>query len=179
MNQTRKSPIDEEVDKNIGMFNLSVTTEIDKEALAMFKHIPNLIAFKTTLRQNGVVVGIGTGSSVLNQFNKFLGRTVRFAYNASLVDAFIRSTKISDALYIMPSVQKQNEVDIEGRDKQVFFGEEDLPQVATEKQLNFAKKLINSNCDDDEKEQYLEQISSPYFSKFECSLLIQKLMPVK
>jgi hypothetical protein len=54
-----------------------------------------------------------------------------------------------------------------------------MPQVATEKQLNFAKKLIE-NCDEeDKKEQYLEQISSPYFSKFQCSQLIQKLMPVK
>ena len=178
MNQNKKSPIDEEVEKNIGTINLSVTTEVDKEALTLFKHIPNLIAFKTTIKQNGAVVGVGTGSSVLNQFNKFLGRTVRFAYNASLVDALIRSTKISDALYVMPSFQKQNEVDLEGRDKQVFFGEEDLPQVPTDKQKNFLNKLLE-NLDEDEKEEYLEQMSSPYFSRFECSQLIQKLMPIK
>ena len=77
-----------------------------------------------------------------------------------------------------PENKIQDEVDLEGRDSPAFFGQDDMPQVATEKQLNFAKKLI-ANCDDDEKKQYLEQISSPYFSKFQCSELIQKLMPVR
>ena len=177
MNQNRKSPIDEEVEKNIGTFNLSVTTEIDREALALFPHIPNLIAFKTTLKQNGAVVGVGTGSSVLNQFNKFLGRTVRFAYNASLVDAFIRSTKILDAMYIMPTIQKQNEVNIGGKDIQVSFGAEDMPQVATEKQRKFLNTLIEKNCDIDERKEYLTQLASPYLSKQECSDLINQLLP--
>jgi hypothetical protein len=178
MNQNKKSPIQEEVERNLGTYNLTVTTEIDREALALFPHILNLIAFKTTLKRGNEVIGVGTGSSILNQFNKFLGRTVRFAYNASVVDAVIRSTKILDALYVMPSIQKQNEVDIESRDKQAFFSDEDLPQAPSEKQKNFLNKLLE-NCDDEEKEQYLEQISSPYFSKFQCSELIQKLMPVK
>jgi hypothetical protein len=93
-----------------------------------------------------------------------------------------RGIKNLDALYFkttnQPETKIQNEVDLEGRDSPAFFGEDDMPQVATEKQLNFAKKLI-ANCDDDKKEQYLEQISSPYFSKFQCSELIQKLMPVR
>jgi len=172
----RRSPIDEEVAKNIGEFTLVVRTEVDREAISLFPQIPNLVAFKTTLKRGNEVIGIGTGSSVLNQFNKFLGRTVRFAYNSSIIDAIIRSTKILDAIYVMPTIQKQNEVDLEGRDKQVFFGEEDLPQVATEKQKSFLKKLIDK-CDNSNKKEYLTQLSSPYLSKFECSKLINQLLP--
>ncbi len=180
MNQNRKSPIDEEIEKNLGEFTLTVKTEIDKEALALFPHISNLIAFKTTLKQNGAVVGVGTGSAVLNAFNKFLGRTVRFALNASYVSSVVNSTKILDAMYIMPTIQKQkeSEEDLEGRDKQAFFGEEEL-QIATDKQKNFLEKLINSNCDLEEKEEFMSQLKSPYLSKFQCSELIQKLMLTK
>jgi hypothetical protein len=174
----RNDPIQEEISKNLGSFTLSVTVESDIEMTKKFSHIPNFIAFKTTLKKDGEMISIGTGSAVLNQYNKFLSRTVRFAYGSSIVDAIVRSVKILDALSIIPTNQNESEVDLEGRDKQAFFNDEDLPQLATEKQLNFAKKLIE-NCDEDEKEQYLEQISSPYFSKFQCSQLIQKLMPVK
>ncbi len=114
---------------------------------------------------------------VLNRLNKFVERTVRFAYNASLVDAMVRSTKILDALYIMPNNQKEE--DLEGRDKKAFYSENDLPQIATDKQRNFLTKLIDEQCDNDSKEEYLNHLKSPYLSKFECSELINSLLPVK
>lgn len=176
----RMNPIEEEVMRHIGSFNLKVTIEKDLDMVNEFKHIQNFIAFKTTLRnENNEVIGIGTGTGVINRLNKFIERTCVFCKNASLIDAMMKSIKIIDALSIMPANQRANNIPIEeDSDKPAFYGEDDLPQVATEKQLNFAKKLIE-NCDEDEKEQYLEQISSPYFSKFQCSQLIQKLMPVK
>ena len=136
------------------------------------------MAFKTTLKKEKQLLSIGYGSAVLNRLNKFVERTVLFAKNASLIDAMVRSTKILDALSIMPNQKDTEDRDLEGRDSPAFFGEDDMPQAATEKQLNFAKKLIE-NCDEDKKEQYMEQISSPYFSKFQCSQLIQKLMSVR
>jgi hypothetical protein len=114
--------------------------------------------------------------------NRGIERGVRYSFGNSIVDSVVRGIKNLDALYFNTTNKSENkiqdEVDLEGRDSPAFFGEDDMPQVATEKQLNFARKLI-ANCDDDEKEQYLEQISSPYFSKFQCSELIQKLMPVR
>jgi nicotinamide mononucleotide adenylyltransferase len=114
--------------------------------------------------------------------NRGIERGVRYSFGNSIVDSVVRGIKNLDALYFNTINRSENkiqeEVDLEGRDSPAFFGEDDMPQAATEKQLNFAKKLIE-NCDEDEKEQYLEQISSPYFSKFQCSQLIQKLMPVK
>lgn len=174
----RKDPLQEEIEKNIGTFNLTVLVEKDTELMNTFKHIPNFIAFKTILKKDNQVISIGSGSAVLNQYNKFLSRTVRFAYGSSIVDAVVRSVKVLDALSIMPNTQKEN--DLEGRDKQAFYGDEDMPQVATEKQRNFLTKLVNEQCDDgDAKEEYLKQLESPYLSKFECSELIQQLMPVK
>jgi hypothetical protein len=174
--KTRVDPIQEEISKNISSFSLTVTTEQDLETMALFKNIQGFVAFKTTLKKGNQLLSIGYGSAVLNRLNKFVERTVLFAKNSSLIDAMVRSTKILDALSIMPNQKDTEDRDLEGRDSPAFFGEDDLPQVATEKQLNFAKKLIE-NCDEDEKEQYLEQISSPYFSKFQCSQLIQRLMP--
>ncbi|MFA6273630.1 MAG: hypothetical protein WC662_00535 [Candidatus Paceibacterota bacterium] len=180
MNQTyRKNPIQEEMEKNIETFNITVTVEKDLEMTNKFSHIPNFIAFKTTLRKDNQVIGIGTGASVLSRLNKFLDRTVLFAKNSSLIDAIVRSTKVLDVLSIMPTNQKEiEEVDLEGRNKTAFFGDEDLPQEATSKQRNFLSKLVE-NCDDSIKKEYLEKLESPYLSKFEASELINSLLPVK
>lgn len=178
----QKSPLQEEIERNICSFNLTVTTEIDTDTLSLFKHIPNLIAFKTTLKKGNEMISVGTGASVLNQFNKFLTRTVKFAYNASIIDAIVRSTKILDALSILPTIQKDienNEIDLEGRDERKFYSDEDMPQFATEKQKNFLTKLINEQCDNSEKEEYQNRLKSPYLSKFDCSELIKELMPTK
>ena len=173
----RNDPVQEEIIKNTGTFNLSVTVEKDEDMTKKFSHISNFIAFKTTLKKDGEIISIGTGSAVLNQYNKFLARTVRFAYGSSIVDAIVRSVKILDALSIMPTNRKE-EKDLEGRDSKAFYGEEDLPQTATDKQRNFLSKLVE-NCDEEDKEEYLSALASPYLSKFQCSELIQKLMPVK
>lgn len=178
----RMNPIQEEIAKNIGTYNLTAVIEEDKETLSKLKNIPNSICFLCTLKIGNEIIGIGRGSANLNRMNRGIERGVRYSFGNSIVDAVVRGIKNLDALYFntinKPENKIQEEVDLEGRDSPAFFGEDDMPQVATEKQLNFAKKLI-SNCGADEKEQYLEQISSPYFSKFQCSQLIQKLMPVR
>jgi len=174
----RINPIQEEITKNVGNFNLTVTTEQDFETIALFKNIEGFVAFKTTLKKGNQLLSIGYGSAVLNRLNKFVERTVLFAKNSSLIDAMVRSTKILDALYVMPNQKDIEEKDLEGRDSPAFYGDEDLPQTATDKQRNFLTKLVE-NCDESEKEEYLSALASPYLSKFQCSELIQKLMPVK
>ena len=172
------NPIEEEVARNIGSFSLKVTIEKDLDMINQFKHIQNFIAFKTTLRnENNEVIGIGNGTGVINRLNKFVERTCIFTKNASLIDAMMKSIKIIDALSIVPT--NSEEKDIEGRDKPAFYGNEDLPQTATEKQKNFLEKLIEEHCDDSSKEEYLNQLASPYLSKFQCSELINSLIPVK
>jgi hypothetical protein len=174
----RMDPIQEEVTKNISNFSLTVITEQDLETMALFKNITGFVAFKTTLKKGNQLLSIGYGSAVLNRLNKFVERTVLFAKNASLIDAMVRSTKILDALSIMPNQKDGEERDLEGRDSPAFFGEEDMPQYASQKQRNFLTKLVE-NCDDSEKEEFISALASPYLSKFQCSELIQKLMPVR
>ena len=175
----RIDPIQEEITKSIGIgnFNLTVVTEQDFETMALFKNIPGFVAFKTTLKKENQLLSIGYGSAVLNRLNKFVERTVLFAKNSSLIDAMVRSTKILDALSIMPNQKDIEGRDVEGENFQASYTE-DLPQTATDKQRNFLSKLVES-CDEEDKEEYLSALASPYLSKFDCSQLIQKLMPVK
>jgi len=174
----KTDPIEEEIVKNTGTFNLTAIVEKDIAMINAFKHIPNFIAFKTTLKMGEEVVGIGTGAAVLNRLNKFVERTVRFAYNASLIDAMVRSTKILDALYIMPTNQKENEVDLEGRDKQAFYGDEDMPQFASQKQRAFLSQLLEKSSNSS-KGEYLNHLNSPYLSRFDASEMISSLLPMK
>ena len=173
----RIDPIQEEITKNAGSFNLTIVTEQDFETMKLFKNIPGFVAFKTTLSKENQLLSIGYGSAVLNRLNKFVERTVLFAKNSSLIDAMVRSTKILDALSIMPNQKDTEDRDTEGRDFQASYTE-DLPQTATEKQRNFLSKLVEK-CDEEDKEEYLSALASPYLSKFDCSELIKKLMPVK
>src|SRR5688572_4471588 len=107
------NPIKEEITKNTASYNLKIITEEDLETMALFKNIPGFIAFKTTLSKGDQLLSIGYGSAVLNRLNKFVERTVLFAKNSSLIDAMVRSTKILDALSIMPTNQRENEFDLE------------------------------------------------------------------
>jgi hypothetical protein len=174
-NRERIDPIQEEIIKNAGSFNLTIVTEQDFETMKLFKNIPGFVAFKTTLSKDNQLLSIGYGSAVLNRLNKFVERTVLFAKNSSLIDAMVHSTKILDALSIMPNQKDAEDRDIEGRDFQSSHTE-DLPQTATEKQRNFLSKLV-ANCGEEDKEEYLSALASPYLSKFDCSELIKRLMP--
>ena len=174
----KTDPVQEEMMKNTGSFTLTVIVEKDIEMTNTFKHIPNFIAFKTTLKRGDVVLSIGTGAGILNRLNKFLDRTVLFAKNASLIDAMVRSTKVLDALYLMPTNQKENEVDLEGRDKQVFYGDDDMPQYASQKQRAFLSQLLEKS-NNSSKGEYLNHLNSPYLSRFDASEMISSLLPMK
>ena len=55
-----KSPIQEEIEKNTGTFRLTIDVKEDKDTISSFKHIPHLISFITTLKnENNEIVGIG------------------------------------------------------------------------------------------------------------------------
>jgi hypothetical protein len=172
----RKSPIQEEIEKNIGTYNLTAVIEEDKDTALKLKNIPNSICFLCTLKLNNEIIGIGRGMASLNRMNRGLERGVRYSFGNSLIDAMVRGVKNLDALYFKTGDQEE---DLEGRDKPALYGDDDLPQNATDKQRNFLSKLVDENCDESEKEEYLDALASPYLSKFQCSELIQKLVPMK
>lgn len=179
----KKNPLRLEIERSIGKFNLEITVQEDKDTLEKFKNLPGpIIAYLCTIRKNSEIIGIGRGSAILTRINKYYDRSIRYAFNASLIDGMVHSVKALDALYLKTDIGKEiktlDEVDLEGRDSPAFYGEDDLPQTATIKQINFLKKLVE-HCEDSEKEEFLSALASPYLSKFQCSELIQRLMPVK
>ena len=176
-NQERLNPLQEEMAKNLGTYNLTAVIEEDKDTVNKLKNIPNLICFLCTLKIGNEVIGIGRGSATLNRMNRGVERGVRYSFGNAIIDAMVRGVKNLDALYFKTNSHGTEE-DFEKRDSQVFFGDEDLPQLATEKQRNFLSKLIDK-CDDSMKEKYLSQLESPYLSKYECSELINELIPTK
>ena len=97
--QSKGHPVAEEVQKSVGTYELSATFEEDSQTLQTLKHVPGLIAFICTLKKGTQIIGQGRGMAVLNKVNRFIERTVRAAFNASLVDAVVRS-KLLDALHL-------------------------------------------------------------------------------
>lgn len=179
----RKDPLRADIERNIGKFNLEVSVEEDKNTLALFKHVPGpIIAYIATLRKDSEVVGIGRGLSVLSKMNKYVDRAVRFAFNASLIDSVVHSTKALDALYLKTDTEKEvkasGEVDLERRDEPAFYSDSDMPQFATEKQRAFLLQLVEK-CSTSSKDEYLEKLNSPYLSRFDASELISSLLPMK
>jgi hypothetical protein len=180
--QNRKDPLRAEIERNVGKITLEITVEEDKDSINLLKHINGpIIAYKATVRKNSQIIGVGRGSSIITRINKYYDRSIRYSWNASLIDSIIQSVKTLDALYLSSTNLKETESseykDIEDQNFQASYTE-DLPQTATEKQRNFLSKLVE-NCDEEDKEEYLDALASPYLSKFQCSELIQKLMPVK
>src|SRR3989338_6881665 len=86
----------EEVRKLLGTYDFSATFEVDTQTATTLKHIPGLIAFLCTIKKGDRVIGQGRGTTVINQVNRFIVRTINFAFNAALIDAVVRSTKILD-----------------------------------------------------------------------------------
>lgn len=176
----RKDPLRADIERNIGKFNLEITVEEDKNTLNLFKHVPGpIIAYIATLRKDSEVVGIGRGLSVLSKMNKYVDRAVRFAFNASLIDSVVHSTKALDALYLKTNTEKiPDEIDLEKRDEPAFYSDSDMPQYATEKQRTFLLKLVEK-CSDSSKEEYQEKLNSPYLTRFDASEMISSLLPMK
>ena len=108
----KEHPVQTEIRKNVGTITLTVEFTEDKQTLESFKHIPGLIAFTCAIKKGSELIGIGHGTSVVSRINKYLERTVRSAFTASMVDAVVRSTKILDALYLSNNQQNSSDVRI-------------------------------------------------------------------
>lgn len=177
----RINPIQAEIAKNCGTYNLSMVIEEDKETALKLKNIPNSICFLCTLKIGNEIIGIGHGSANLNRMNRGIERGVRYSFGNSILDSVAKGIKNLDALYFNSTNRSENKIqdeeDVEGQGFQESYTE-DLPQTATEKQRNFLSRLVEK-CGKENKEEYLSALASPYLSKFQCSELIQKLMPVK
>ncbi|OHA22112.1 MAG: hypothetical protein A3H57_04830 [Candidatus Taylorbacteria bacterium RIFCSPLOWO2_02_FULL_43_11] len=163
----------EEVRKLLGTYDFSATFEIDDQTATTLKHIPGLIAFLCTIKKGDKVIGIGRGATVINQINRFIVRTINYAFNASLVDGIVRSTKILDVF--RPDAQ-QHPWNGPSAPKPVSYGETEQyagsGDSITDKQKSYLLQLIQTNVsDEDDREQQISQLGE--MSRDEASEAIQ------
>lgn len=177
-------PVMDEIQKCVGKYQLEVVVEEDAQTLAMFKHIPGLIAFIATIKCGNRIVGQGRGSACLSSTNRFIERAVHCAFNSSVVDAVMRSTKVLDVLLPSADATLQN-LDAEMRGGAASYTNEPYPEQErypareyspagiSEKQKSFLLGLINKIRDKDEKNHWLERVGS--MTTREASAAIQEL----
>ncbi len=96
--QSSEHPARREVQKLVGEYTLNATVEEDTQTLATFRHVPGLVAYLCTITRDGAVIGQGRGTATFGPNNKFINRTIKTAFNGSLIDAMIRSTRVLDTL---------------------------------------------------------------------------------
>src|SRR3989344_3071241 len=93
----KKDTLRDEMKKLLGVYQFTATFEEDVQTANTFSQIPGIVAFICTLKMGDKVIGQGRGTTAINQINRFIVRNITFAFNASLVDAVVRSTKIQDS----------------------------------------------------------------------------------
>jgi hypothetical protein len=152
------------------IYNLVATFSKDNETLASFGNVPGLIAY---------VLAEGRGSANIEDYENSANSSIKCAMISSFKDAVLRATGTSFLFGQDIESLPKEEPDLEGRDRQAFYGDEDMPKYATEKQRTFLLQLINEKCSSSSKEEYLSQFNSPTLSRYDASELISSLLPMK
>lgn len=154
-------PIKAEIAKNIGSFTFTATFEEDRETIKAFNN-EGLIAYKCVLSHEGRIIGIGRGLNVLSQENRYLTKSVKWAYSGALISAVSNAVKFPDL-----SGKPTADYGLNNNDLVSSF-------MATEKQKDYLKELIDMNVsDDDERNQLLDNLDA--MSKEDASELIGQL----
>lgn len=162
--EVAKDTVQEEINKLLGTYQFSATFEEDTQTATTLKHIPGIVAFVCTLKKGDKIIGQGRGTTVINQVNRFIVRTINYAFNASLVDAVVRSTKILDVF--RPDAQPHAWNGADNAPEESFVG-------ITDKQKSYLLQLIQTNVtDEDEREGLVSQIDE--FTKEEASQAIKR-----
>jgi hypothetical protein len=187
--QERKHPVREEIERNVGVINLTAEIQEDKVTLGVLNHIPGLVSYICVLKNSadGSIIGIGRGTSVINHLNKFFERTIRVAFNSAIIDSVMQSTKMLNTLRLKlenkattAAAGVENlEPDLEGRDRVCSFEDDSTLRHASQKQRDFLASLIATKCDEGSKSEYLSQLNEKHLSSFQASELISSLLPIK
>lgn len=151
-------PIRAEIQKNIGSITFTATFEEDREAKEAF-HNEALIAYKCVLSHEGKIIGIGRGLNVLSAENRYLSKSVKWAFSGALISAVSNAVKFPEL----------------GNNQAPDFGVNDIASafMATDKQKNYIRELIASSVPEDEQEEWLAQVET--MSKEDASEAIQML----
>lgn len=168
----------EEIKECVGKYTFSIIVEEDKEILELLNN-PFVIALKCIIKQDDRVLGIGRSNSVLSQRNKYIKNTTLYTWNAAFLDSVSKSLKLLNELPLKADAQKEEleeEPDLEGRDKKVFYTESDNLKYASQKQKDFISKLLKSKGNEITRKACEQKLQSPYLSSYEASVLIKNLI---
>ncbi len=170
-NVAESDTVREEINKLLGTFEFSATFEVDTQTATTLKHIPGLIAFLCTIKKGDKVIGQGRGTTVINQVNRFIVRTINFAFNAALIDAVVRSTKILDVF--RPDAVQHPWTEASPAPSNTYKVQEgEASDIATPKQIDYLRQLIQINVEgDDEREGMESQLSE--LTRSEASKMIE------
>lgn len=164
--------VSEEMKKLLGTYQFSATFEEDTQTANTLKHIQGrVIAFICTLKLGEKIIGQGRGTTAINQVNKFIVRNIGFAFNGSLVDAVVRSTKIQDMF--RADAIPHPWIDAGSVPSSTYkVQDEEESDIATPKQVEYLRQLIQVNVgDEDEREGMESQLSE--LTKSEASDMIK------
>lgn len=153
-------PIKAEIAKHIGSFSFTATFEEDRETIDAFKN-EGLIAYRCVLKHEDKIIGIGRGLNVLGAENRYLSKSVRWAFSGALISAVSNAVKFPDLSGTPTSDFGANSSDLASS------------FMATEKQKSYLTELIGNMADEDEREAIMSQLST--MSKEDASELIQQL----
>ena len=159
-------PAREAIQKLTGSYTLTAVVEEDKATLNTMKHVDGMIAFLCTLTKEGRIISQGRGSSVLGPNNRLLTRSINFAFNSSVADAFIRSTKVLDTFRI--NVEESGTGVALGEAYRADSGES---TPATLRQLEYLKQLLQV-ADEEVRDKWMPNLDT--LTKSEASQLIQQ-----
>src|SRR3989344_692392 len=166
----QKDTLRDEMKKLLGVYQFTATFEEDVQTATTFNQVPGLVAFICTLKMGDKVIGQGRGTTAINQVNRFIVRNISFAFNASLVDAVVRSTKIQDSF--RPDATPHPWSEANSASPSAYKA--DAPEtsdVATPKQVEYLRQLISVNMDEGERENMEAQLSE--MTKQEASKMIE------
>jgi len=168
-NVSDSDTVRDEVKKLLGTHQFTATFEEDTQTATALKHIPGIVAFLCTIKRGDKILGQGRGTTAINQVNRFIVRTINFAWNASLVDAIVRSTKILDVF--RPDAIPHPWSKIQPQKQEDYGGDEPI----TAKQKELLTSLICQHVgNEDEQERRLQEVES--LSKDDAGEMISNLL---
>ena len=166
----KRNPVREEIEKSCGEFTIVADVREDTETLNSFRHISGMIAFLCTLKRGGKIISQGRGSAVLNKMSRFYERSISTAFNASVLDALVRSYKIDTFHPDSSNFSEQNVYGVYAEKSQ-----DKDPDGITDRQRSYLQDLIFQNViEENEREQWLSQLED--MGRSEAAKLIKSFV---
>jgi len=168
--QNKENPIASEVTKNVGVLNLSLTIQPDTQTMNLLNQ-SGAVAYLCTVKQGETILGQGRGLVILGPTNRYIERSCRSSYSASIIDSIVKSVKTLDAMHFT------NKEPTSTKAIEITRGNEELLKPSSPKQLTFLKKLIDENCNSTTRVKYINYLTNePRLSSLKCSQLIAELL---